>query len=476
MQLLYAQAQRKELANQDFLAFVKMMWPQFVEGYHHKVIAKLFNKLATKGNQRIIINMAPRHTKSEFASVYLPAWYMGRYPDRKIIQATHTADLAVNFGRQVKNLVDRPDYQNLFPHTALAADSKASGKWATTQNGQYFAVGVGANIAGKGADLFIIDDPHSEQTLMLANGFENDMRWYEAGPRQRLQPGANIVIVMTRWSEKDLTGQLIKKMANNPKSDQWEVVELPAILPSGEPCWPEFWSKDALEATRSSISPYLWQAQYLQQPTSESNAILKREWWREWEYDDIPDLHYIIQSYDTAYSAKENADYSAISTWGVFTAEKGKKGIILLDARKDRWDFPELKRKAIEAVQYWEPDTCLIEAKATGTPLTQELRQIGIPVVNFTPAKGLDKVARAHSVSPILESGLVYYPAGQQWALEFIEECAAFPNGENDDFVDTMTQALMRYRNGNFIRLPSDDTSWLDSDIRDRVRPPQYYG
>lgn len=478
LQLRKAQLENQTACREDFLTYVKHMWPGFVEGSHHRIINEIFNRIARGEAKRVIINMAPRHTKSEFASVYLPSWFIGLYPDKKIIQATHTADLAVNFGRQAKNLIERKDYQQIFPGTSLSKDSQASGKWATTANGQYFAMGVGAAMAGKGADLFIIDDPHSEQDLLLTDAFEKAMTWYEAGPRQRLQPGAAIVIVMTRWSEKDLTGQLIKKQINNPKADQWEVVELPAILPSGKPVWPEYWSAEALEAVKESIGPKLWNAQYMQQPTSDGNAILKREYWQKWEHSDIPALKYVLQSYDTAMLAKESADYSAITTWGVFDPGRGdnKQGIILLDARRRRCNFPELKKMAKEQIQYWQPDTVLIEAKASGIPLTHELQQSGIPVVNFTPARGSDKVARAHTVSPILEAGLVYYPVGYSWADELIEECAAFPFGENDDYVDTVTQALMRYRQGNFISLPTDDEDWLDN-LRDQhTTPVQYYG
>lgn len=477
LELRAAMLDRQGACQEDFLTYVKTMWPTFVEGSHHRIIGKLFNRIASGETKRVIINMAPRHTKSEFSSVYLPSWFMGRFPDKKIIQSTHTTDLAVNFGRQVKNLIDRDDYKEIFPDTSLAPDAKASGRWATSAGGMYFAVGVGSNIAGKGADLFIIDDPHSEQTLLSANGFEDAMEWYEAGPRQRLQPGAAIVIVMTRWSEKDMTGQLIKRQISNPKADQWEIVELPAILPSGEPVWPEYWSKEALEAVKESIGPSKWNAQYMQKPTGDTNAIIKREYWQPWESEEIPDLMYVLQSWDTAFSAKEDADFSACTTWGVFRpqGQSGRQAIILLDAKKGRWDFPELKEKAKEFDTYWEPDLVLIEAKATGTPLTQELRQVGIPVVNFTPGKGMDKVARGHTISPIFESGLVYYPEGKRFAEDVIEECAAFPNGDNDDYYDTVTQAMMRYRQGNFVSLPSDDDDWVGHGSQE-IRTRGYYG
>ena len=469
LELRLAQLEKNEECQNNFLKFVRAMWPEFIAGRHHKIIADKLERVASGELKRLIINMAPRHTKSEFASFLFPAWMMGKNPKMKIIQATHTTELAVNFGRKTKNLLDVDDYRDIFPDVKLAADSKASGRWDTSSGGMYYAVGVGSNLAGRGGDLIIIDDPHSEQTAMSAAGFDDAWDWYTGGPRQRLQPGGSIVIVQTRWSEKDLTGQLLRSMAKDPLADQWEVVELPAIFEDGTPCWPEYWSLEDLIAVRASIPTSKWNAQYQQNPTGEESAIIKREWWRIWENDRVPQLEFVIQSYDTAFSKKETADFSAITTWGVFYPNEGGSGpnLILLDSKKGRWDFPELKEKALELYNFWEPDTVIIEAKASGTPLTQELRAQGIPVVNFTPSRGNDKLTRVHSVSPLFEAGMVWVP-DETWADELVEEVAAFPNGEFDDLVDSMTQALMRYRQGNFVRLPSDD--FEDDEISAKVR------
>jgi predicted phage terminase large subunit-like protein len=469
LELRLAQLEKNDACKNNFLNFVKAMWPQFITGRHHKIIAEKLERVAKGELKRLIVNMAPRHTKSEFSSFLFPAWMMGKNPDMKIIQATHTTELAVNFGRKVKNLIEQKDYQEIFPETKLSADSKASGRWDTNKGGMYYAVGVGSNLAGRGGDLIIIDDPHSEQTAMSNTGFDDAWEWYTAGPRQRLQPKGAIVLVQTRWSEKDMTGQLIRTMAKDPLADQWEIVELPAIFESGDPCWPEYWPLDDLLKVKASIPPSKWNAQYQQNPTGEENAIIKREWWKKWEEEDIPELQYVIQSYDTAYSKKETADYSAITTWGVFYPEKsGSPALILVDSKKGRWDFPELKREALDQYKYWEPDTVIIEAKATGLPLTHELRNIGIPVVNFTPSKGNDKLTRVHSVSPLFEAGMVWAP-DEKFADEMIEEVAAFPNGEYDDLVDSMTQALMRYRQGNFVQLPSDDLEDYDNSAKIRA-------
>ena len=444
-----------ERAQNDFMTFVKRVWPEFIEGRHHKEIANKFNDLANGKIKRLIINMPPRHTKSEFASFLLPAWMIGKRPKLKIIQSTHTTELAVRFGRKAKNLMDSPEYKEIFP-TRLREDSQAAGKWETEQGGEYYAAGVGSAITGRGADLLIIDDPHSEQDAMNIDALERAYEWYTSGPRQRLQPGGAIVMVMTRWNVKDLTGSLLRD-TGNVKSDKWEVIEFPAILPSGKAVWPEYWKLEELENVKASLSIQKWNAQWMQNPTSEEGALIKREWWRKWEKDTIPPLQHVIQSYDTAFMKKETADYSAITTWGVFYLnEDSGPQLILLDAIKDRFEFPELRRIAYQQYQYWQPETVLIEAKASGLPLTYELRKMGIPVINYTPSKGNDKHTRVNSVAPLFESGQIWAPVDKEFAQEVIEECAAFPYGDHDDLVDSMTQAVMRFRQGGFIDHPED--------------------
>jgi len=446
---------RKESAiKNDFMAFVKYVWPDFIEGSHHKIMADKFNKVATGELKRIIINMAPRHTKSEFSSYLLPAWMIGRNPKLKIIQATHTTELAVRFGRKAKHLIDSEEYQKIYP-TKLREDSKAAGRWETNEGGEYFAAGVGGSITGRGADLLIIDDPHSEQDALNVNALDRTWEWYTSGPRQRLQPGGIIVVVMTRWNMKDLTGRLINAQ-KEAKADQWEVIEFPAILPNNKPVWPEYWKLEELESVKASLAIGKWNAQYQQNPTAEEGSIIKREWWNLWEKD-LPPLYHVIQSYDTAFLKKETADYSAITTWGVFyPTEDSGPNLILLDVVKDRFEFPELRRVALEQYNYWKPESVIVEGKASGMPLTFELRKQGIPVINYTPSRGNDKHARVNAVAPLFESGQIW-ATDDKFTEEVIEECAAFPYGDHDDLVDSMTQAVMRFRQGGFIEHPDDE-------------------
>jgi predicted phage terminase large subunit-like protein len=454
----------KVKSKKNFLSFVKQMWPEFISGRHHAKIAKAFERVAEGKTKRLIINMPPRHTKSEFASYLLPAWFLGQFPQKKVIQTSHTAELAVGFGRKVRNLVGGEAFSEVFSDVQLQADSKAAGRWSTNSGGEYFAIGVGGAVTGKGADLLIIDDPHSEQEAVIAETnpevYDKVYEWYTSGPRQRLQPGGAIVIVMTRWAKRDLTGQVIKASSQRG-GDEWEVIEFPALLPSDNPLWPEFWSKKELESLKTQLPLPKWQAQYQQAPTSEEGALVKREWWNAWENDNPPPCEFIIQSWDTAFLKTNRADYSACTTWGVFyhtDEDTGKQtsNIILLDAYRKRMEFPELKEVTYEMYQEWKPDALIVEAKAAGAPLVFELRSMGVPVSEFTPTRGNDKIARVNAVTDLFASGIVWAPPSR-WAEEVIEEIAAFPAGDHDDYVDSTTQALLRFRQGGFVRLQSDE-------------------
>lgn len=721
------------------------------------------------------------NTKSEFASYLLPAWFLGRFPHKKVIQTSHTAELAVGFGRKVRNLVDTEGYQKLFPDLTLSSDSKAAGRWNTSKGGDYFAIGVGGAVTGKGADLLIIDDPHaleistpiatpkgfvalgdlrvgdevfgpdgeptrvvaksevyadrplyavttydgetiyadakhlwnvrtstrvadpyrnltteelvdsrssafmlprhaavqypwrelpvdpwvlgawlgdgtaslgrmtahpddavfmrgefmrrgyvttdladrfsfgvpqlreqlrnlgvlnakripeeymtaaflqrmdllcglmdtdgnvtaqgqcvfhnkdqalvdqvvellhslgrkcqrrsylskgkfgtctmhrvtfklkdcalmprkrmrtrtthdkqhrsitvastertgavqcitveredglflagrgyvvthnSEQEAALAEVnpdiYDKTYEWYTSGPRQRLQPGGAIVIVMTRWSKRDLTAQVLKAAAQRG-GDEWEVIEFPALLPSGSPLWPEFWPLEELSVLKEELPNSKWMAQYQQNPTGDQSAIVKREWWKIWDSDTPPQCDFILQSWDTAFEKTERSDFSACTTWGVFYRDDEETGlksanIILLNAFQKRMEFPELKRRAYEEYKEWQPDSIIVEKKASGAPLIYELRSMGVPVQEFTPTRGNDKISRLNAVADIFASGRVWAP-NTHWAEEVIDEVASFPGAEHDDITDTVSMALHRFRKGGYISTDLD--------------------
>jgi predicted phage terminase large subunit-like protein len=449
----------QEDGKDSFLDFVLHVYPDYKVGKHHERLAHIFEEIAAGTKKRVVVNIAPRHGKSELISYLAPAWFLGKYPHKKVIMASHTADLAVNFGRRVRNLVGSDAYKDIFPAVELQADSKSASRWGTNFNGEYFAIGVGGALAGRGADLFIIDDPHSEQDAKQgrADVFLPAWEWFQSGPIQRLMPGGAIIVVMTRWSKLDLTGQIVNHMVKNEDAEQWEVVDFPAILPSGKPLWPDFWPIEELLAKKASLDVRYWNAQYLQQPTSEEGALIKREWWQKWEKDDPPNCEFIIMSLDAAQEANTRADYNALTTWGVFfNEETSNYNIILLNAIKKRLEFPDLKKLVLEEYKDWEPDAFMVEKKSNGAALYQELRRMGVPVGEFTPGKGQDKISRVNAVSDLFSAGIVWAPE-HRWAKEVIEECNDFPSGANDDLVDSTTLALLRFRQGGFIRLPNDE-------------------
>ena len=443
---------------EHFLDFVNHVYPGYKVGPHHAKLARIFEEIAAGKKKRVVVNIAPRHGKSELISYLAPAWFLGKYPQKKVIMASHTADLAVNFGRRVRNLVSSDLYKDIFPQVELQVDSKSASRWGTNFNGEYFAIGVGGALAGRGADLFIIDDPHSEQDAKLGRSdvFLPAWEWFQAGPIQRLMPGGAIIVVMTRWSKLDLTGQIINHMIKNEDAEEWEVVEFPAII-DDKPLWPEFWTIEELLQKKASLDVRYWNSQYLQQPTSEEGALIKRDWWQTWEKDDPPHCEFTIMSLDAAQETNNRADYNALTTWGVFfNEETNNYNIILLNAIKKRLEFPDLKKLVLEEYKDWEPDAFMVEKKSNGAALYQEMRRMGIPVGEFTPGKGQDKMSRVNAVSDLFSSGIVWAP-NRRWAKDVIEECNDFPSGVNDDLVDSTTLALMRFRQGGFIRLPSDE-------------------
>jgi len=449
----------KEERQSTFLEFVKHVYPGYKIGPHHYKLAQIFEDIANGKKKRVIVNIAPRHGKSELISYLAPAWFLGKFPHKKIIMASHTADLAVNFGRRVRNLVGSSAYHDVFSDVELQADSKSASRWGTNYNGEYFAIGVGGALAGRGADLFIIDDPHSEQDAKLgrADVFQPAWEWFQSGPIQRLMPGGAIIVVMTRWSKLDLTGQIINQINKNDDVEPWEVVEFPAIKDDGEPLWPEFWTKEELLSKKASLDVRYWNAQYMQNPVSEEGALIKREWWNVWEKDDPPPCEFIIMSLDAAQEANNRSDYNALTTWGVFFNEEvNNYNIILLNAINERLEFPELKKLVLEQYKEWQPDAFMVEKKSNGAALYQEMRRMGIPVGEFTPGKGQDKISRVNAISDLFSSGIVWTPE-MRWAQEVVEQCNDFPSGANDDLVDSTTLALMRFRQGGFIKLPSDD-------------------
>ena len=273
-------------------------------------------------------------------------------------------------------------------------------------------------------------------------------------------PGGRIVVLHTRWAVNDLIGRLIQEGAKNPKADQWEYFAFPAILPSGKSIWPEQWPVEELERTRESMPLFQWSAQYQQEPTSAEGSIVKAEWLKKWKAEEPPQVEYIIMSLDAAQEKNNRSDFTAFTVWGVFYKETSdgykQANIILLDAHNIRVDFPELKALSLRLYKQWKPDCFIVEKKSNGAALYQEIRRMGVPVTEFTPSRGQDKIARLNSVADIISSGLVWIPE-YRWAEDVTLQLTSFPASGKDDLVDSTVMALMRFRSGGFITLPSDD-------------------
>ena len=471
---------RQTLAQNDFLSFIAAIDPNYKFGVHLKRLGSLLMEVEQNLKNRIAVSMAPRMGKSQMISIYYPAWYLGKHPDHKVIVASHTADLAIVMARKVRNLINTAEYKAIFPETNIASDAKAAAQWNTTKGGEYFAIGVGGALAGRGAHLIIADDPLSEQDIKAGNttSLDSAYEWFSAGLRTRLMPEGKICVLHTRWHQRDLIGRLIKDSAMNEGGDTYETFEFPAILNEGteneKSIWPEQWTLESLQQTRASMHHIMWQwyAQYQQNPTAAEAAIIKRDWIRWWEKDDPPRVDFIVQAFDTALTTKERSDYSVCHTWGVWENEAdGTQNVILLNKVKGKYEFPELKAMAHEQYKIWEPDSVIVEAKASGQPLIDEMRRSGIFVQDFSPGKGQDKIARLNAVADMFASGHVWFPENA-WASATVEEILAFPAGEHDDEVDTMTLALMRIRRGGLLRLSSDHE---DNEPRYVARRQAYY-
>ena len=445
----------------SLLEYAKFQMPEYQTPAHIKLLAHKLEEVERGNIKRLAIFMPPRHGKSQLTSQFFPAWYLGRNPSKFVIATTYAQDLADDFGRSVRNQIQDEDYNRIFNDCTLSKDSSSVRRFHTTGSGVYYAVGAGGAITGRGAHLLLIDDPIKGREDADSDAMRSNLiDWYRSTAYSRLMPGGSIILIQTRWHEDDLAGWILRETSHEP----WEVIELPAVLdekaskilkrPKGQALWPEAYDKKRLEEIKKTAGSREWNSLYMQRPSAEEGNILKRYWWKEWTEDNPPECNYILQSWDTAYTVKSTSDYSAVTTWGIFE-NNGIQNAILLSARRERWEFPELKSEAIKLYNEFRPDVVLIEAKASGWSLIQELQRAGIPITPFNPKKA-DKKTRAHSVTPLFESGRVWYPSSKYWAEDVINQCAQFPSSNYDDLVDSTTQALMRLRQGLFVEHPQD--------------------
>ncbi len=379
--------------------------------------------------------MHPRSGKSELCSIRFPAWYLGRNPQSQIIGCSYAEGLAYSFSYAIRETITSPSYQRLWQHKL---DTSGAVRWqlAGKENSRasYIAAGVGGGITGDGADLLVIDDPVKNAEEANSQLYRDKVwDWYRTVARTRLQPGGAIVLVMTRWHKDDLAGRLLELARQDSQADQWEVINFRAIE-NGQALWPERYPLDTLENIKASIGSMAFESLYQGEPTVAEGNIIKREWWRY--YRERPNFSRIIHSWDTAFKSETKNDYSVCTIWG-----EGQTGYYLLDVWRQRVEFPELKRAVISFYDRDRPAAVVVEDKASGQSLIQELkRDTKIPVLPFKVDS--DKTARVNAVTPLIEADRVFLPEHANWLSDFIEELSAFPSGEHDDQVDSMSQAL----------------------------------
>jgi len=418
--------------------------PDYLEAEHLKSLTVALEAIERGEIKRLIVLMPPRHGKSELVSLRFPCWYLARHPSEYIVQAGYAESIALTHSRKARDIFISPEMARLFPdihhrperpgQELVIPERQAAHEWGTKQGGSYYAVGIGGGLTGRGFDIGIIDDPVKDEEEATSQTIRDKVwDWYQKVFRTRAEPDATIIVVMTRWHQDDLVGRLLKQMQEDPQSDRWEVLHFKAIK-DGQALWAERYPIEVLRKIQSSIGGRAFESLYQGSPTVAEGQIIKREWWRY--YKQPPNFLRIIHSWDTAFKDKSQNDYSVCTVWG-----ETQNGFYLLDVWRARVEFPELKRAAVALDARDNPSAVPVEDKASGQSLIQELqRDTKIPVIPFKVDS--NKVARANSVTPLIEAGKVFLPESASWLFDYIEELSAFPNAEHDDQVDSTTQAL----------------------------------
>ena len=475
-------------ARRSFIVFIRKMAPKVVDGFkmgrHIEVIANELQNVVDGKTKRLMVFLPPRSSKSVICSKLFPAWYIGRNPKHEIMTISHSDQLASDFGRSVRDIVGDAEFGSVFTGVDLRQDVRASGKWMTNKNGSYYAAGVRSQIAGRGAHIAILDDAMSEEDAISPAGRKYIKEWWPSGLRTRLMPNGSIIIINTRYHHDDLCGWLLRQeeKMDIPFSKRWNVIKIPAWLdrhsaklldlPEGSSYFPEWKPREILELDEEEIratngSRY-WESLYMQNPTPDEGGIIKKSWLNWWEAPEPPRCDFIIQTYDTAFSTKTTADNSVIQTWGIFNSldtselngvEKVVTNLILLGNVKGRFEYPDLRRMAASEYRKHRPDVCIVEKKASGQSLIQDMRKSGLPVLEYTPDK--DKQSRVYSASPMFEAGRVWLPKDRVWAIDLSDELLSFPYAQHDDQVDACVMAV-HYVKESWRLLHPEDRNWED--------------
>jgi predicted phage terminase large subunit-like protein len=471
---------------------------EYKHNWHIDVIAEKLEAVRRGEVKRLIINVPPRNLKSVCASVAFPAWLLGQDPTKKVICVSYAQDLSEKLARDCRSVVESDWYRRVFPGTVLSAKRKSVQEFATTRQGFRLATSIGGVLTGRGADIIIIDDPLKPDDAVSDAQRRTANDWFDSTLYSRLndkKEGA-IVLIMQRLHEDDLVGHVLGK-------ETWEVVRFPALAEedevhevrtllgprcftrqAGEALHPEREPVDVLERMRRTIGDYNFAGQYQQAPAPKGGGVLKRAWWRTWD-DALARrngvqpgkfqlLEYVVASLDTAYTTSEENDYSALTVWGVWNDSEGQPRLMLMRAWRARLQLHDLVQKVAATAAKRRIDRLLIEAKAAGHSVAQEIGRLcsgadfGIELID---PKGADKVARAYRVQHLFSNGLVFAP-DRPWAAMVIDECARFPRGRYDDLVDSTTQALHHLRQIGLLKLPDEHRAEVEAELNWRPGEP----
>ena len=430
-------------AHEDLAAYALLQYPQFDFARHTQKIVSVLEQVERGKIKRLIIACPPRHGKTLVTTQMFPAWYLGRHPDRFVISASYGQELSDDFGRRVRNMMVDSLHRAVFPGCVLVENSSSMRRFDIAAGGSYVAVGRGGSITGRGANLFLIDDPLKDREEANSETIRRLLHdWFANVAYTRLEPNGAIVLIATRWHEDDLCGWLMRE---HPE-EGWHILKMPAIAEEdegwrkeGEALWPTRFPLETLRVIKSAIGSSAWASLYQQRPAAAEGQIFRREWWQHFTVQ--PTLGRTIQSWDCAFKAGRENDYSVCTTW-IAT----ERGYFLLSLWRGRVEFPELKRQLMSQAEAWSPSAILVEDSASGQSLIQELQTTNQPIIRVKPDS--DKISRAQAVTPLIESGRVFLPESAGWLEDFEDELAAFPSAAHDDAVDSLTQAL-NYLRGN---------------------------
>ena len=423
-------------AADHLIPFTEQTFARYRTAPHHQHIANQLERVERGEIDRLMLLIPPRHGKSELASRRFPAWYLGRHPERQFLSVSATADLATDFGRDVRNLINSVEYQRIFEDVRLAEDSQARGKWNTSAGGIYYALGIGGHLMGRGADVMLIDDPFSSMEDALSEQVrKTTWEWYTGTAYNRLQPGGAVVVINHRMHEDDLSGRLLAQQAAG--GDKWTVVELPAISDAGEALWPEAYPLAALERIRSNTFPRFWSALYQQRPAPDDGTFFLASWLKP----------YITAPPRETLAVYGGSDYAVTADGGDFTVHvvvgiDPDGHMYLLDMWRKQAESKEWVEAFCALVKQWKPHEWAEEQgqinAALGPFIDEEQRKHQAFVYRSTFPTRHEKAIRARSIQGRMAVDGLYVPQYAGWMADLRSELLSFPAGKHDDIVDAL--------------------------------------